>query len=109
MSRAHPGLIGVLSCVLLASLCACSKQGGLSPGASYFQGLPQSVVTEALANPTLQQNLEGDTQTQEESVAQAAVSNMIFCREELSVYKSWLATGTPPAIHPGPVPTHPLE
>jgi hypothetical protein len=45
----------------------------------------------------------------EESLAQASVRNMIFCREELHIYQGWAATGQPPAITPGPVPAHPLE
>jgi hypothetical protein len=95
-----------------AALCclavACSNQG-LSPDASYFRGLPTSTVREALANPTLKRNLEGEDPAAQQSLAQAAVRNMIFCREELHVYQQWLALGKPPPILPGPVPARPLE
>lgn len=89
-------------------LVACGG-GGLSRDGPYFKGLPSSVVVEALANPTLKQNIQGSTPAQQASLAQAAVRNMIFCREELRVYQEWVATGKRPAIRPGPVPAEPLE
>ena len=67
------------------------------------------MVLEALANPTLRQNLEGDSTAQEQSVAQAAVRNIIFCRQELNVFQTWVTTGHAPAIPTGPAPTRPLE
>lgn len=107
---ALPRKLPVLAVAYCLTLVACSSTGGgLSAGASYFQGLPSSVVAEALANPSLRQNMEGVTGGALQSLAQAAVRNMIFCREELHVYQRWIATGQPPAIARGPVPAHPLE
>lgn len=100
-------MLCVVWCLVL--LTGCSGGGGLSPDASYFKGLPAPVVSEALANPTVKRNLEGDSQSDQESLAQASVRNMIFCREELHIYQTWISTGEPPAISPGPVPAEPLE
>lgn len=100
-------IFGCLCACLAASSCAGSS--GLSPGASYFEGLPASVVKEALNNATLRQNLQGESSSSQASLAQAAVRNIIFCREELTVYRAWLDTGVVPKVSPGPVPIHPLE
>jgi hypothetical protein len=100
-------IMPVAGCLMLV---ACGSTGsGLSAGASFFKGLPASVVTEALANPTLKRNMEGMTGEALQSLAQAGVRNMIFCREELHVYQRWIATGQLPAITQGPAPAHPLE
>jgi hypothetical protein len=100
-------ILPAASCMMLAG---CGSTGsGLSTSASYSKGLPSSVVTEALANPSLKQNMQGVTGTALQSLAQAGVRNMIFCREELHVYQKWMATGQPPTITPGPAPVHPLE
>lgn len=99
----------VLAAACCVMLVGCSTGGGLSADGAYFQGLPPSVVNEALALPYFQQTGEGLTGGALQSSAQAGVRNMIFCREELHVYQVWTATGQPPAITPGPVPTHPLE
>lgn len=96
--------------VALLVLAGCSHGGGgVSTDASYFQGLPAPVVAEALANPTVQRNLQGDPQAMQESLAQASVREILFCREGLRVYESWISTGTPPEVSPGPIPAHPIE
>jgi hypothetical protein len=46
---------------------------------------------------------------QQRSLAQASVRTLIACREALRVYLTWIRTGIPPEISPGPVPAHPLE
>lgn len=106
----------VMCAVLLA---ACDASGSTvsgpgavsepSAGAFYFDGLPSAAVREVLANPVQQQNLQGVPGPALGSLAQATVRNLIFCREELRVYQGWIATGRPPSVTPGPVPTHPLE
>ena len=93
----------------LILLMACGGDEGLAADSPYFDGLPPDVVEEALANPTLQRNLEGDTDSAKQSLAQAAVRNFIFCREELRVYEAWIETGSAPTVSPGPVPREPLE
>lgn len=96
----------VTGCIALA---ACGSGRIVSGEASYFEGLPHSVVAEFLGLPIQQRNLAQVSGDAGYSLAQAGVRNMIFCREELHVYRRWLATGQPPAIVRGPVPVHPLE
>ncbi len=98
-----------IALVLSLTLVGCDRGERLSPDASYFQGLPRSVVDEALGNPTVRRNLQGDPQAMMESLAQASVRQIIFCREALRIYEGWIDTGEPPTISPGPVPAHPIE
>lgn len=99
--------------LVLVGICvmgACGSSGTLSADSPIFDGLPQQTVEEALANPHLQRNLEGDEdQQRQQSIAQASVRNIIYCREQLRIYETWLTTGTPPEPTRPPVPDDPLE
>jgi hypothetical protein len=94
-------------CSLAAT--ACGSGNGLSPGGSYFQGLPREAVSEMLTLPHSVQILDAMSGAAQQSLAQAGVRNIIFCREELRVYLGWLSTGRPPVIKAGPRPAHPLQ
>jgi hypothetical protein len=100
-------VITAAALLLAMALVACSRHDALSPDDPIFDGLPRAAVVEALSYPRFEMNLEGDPNMR--SLAQAGVRSLILCRETLRVYETWLRTGVPPEISPGPVPTHPLE
>jgi hypothetical protein len=119
MTRPVRLVTAAVTCCLLLAACdtgsstgstaGSSTTGKLLAGASYFQGLPPSVVAEVLANPTQKLNFLGMSGKPEQSLAQAAVRNMIFCREELHVYQWWVTKGQAPEFTSGPRPAHPLQ
>jgi hypothetical protein len=94
--------------LLAVALAACNRQTTLSPDDPIFDGLPRAAVVETLSLPRVQSNLQGDPPDLR-SLAQASVRTLISCREALRVYETWLRTGVPPEVSPGPVPTRPLE
>ncbi len=100
--------LAILVCGVAVTACGANNQ--VTASASYFQGLPPSVVREMLALPYSQEILRTTPVDEGQlSLAQAMVRNMIFCRSELNVYDSWIATGHPGPITPGPVPARPLQ
>lgn len=98
--------------LVLGVLPGCSRgQSTVSAGDAIFKGLPPEVVREALAMPYVQQQLQpyDPNDPGNHILAQAIVRNIIFCREGLRVYQTWVETGQRPTIAPGPVPETPLE
>ena len=102
------GLLVGLAGLVCLPLAAGASVASLSVSGSYFQGLPRSVAAEFLALPIQQRNMSGWSGIALESFAQAGVRNMIFCREELSIYRHWVNTGRPSSLVPGPMPVDPL-
>ncbi|GEM_PF-7065602 len=99
-------IIGALMATLLIG---CSRSGALSPDDPIFKGLPRAAVVETLSLPRVQTNLKGMSTEQRRSLAQASVRTLIACREALHVYLTWIHTGAPPKVSPGPMPTNPIE
>lgn len=88
-------------------LVGCSRGQNLSPDDPIFDGLPRAAVVETLSLPRVQRNLQGDPALR--SLAQASVRTLIYCREALRVYETWIRTGVAPKVSPGPVPANPIE
>ena len=107
------GRLSLATAVLtLSVLVGCGRgQPTISADDEIFAGLPQEVVEEALAMPYVQQQLKPNDPKDpgNHSLAQAMVRNIIFCREGLRVYQTWVETGQRPTVSPGPVPETPLE
>lgn len=103
--------ISAVVCVLVLGVSCGGGEKDFSADAPMFKGLPPTNVEEALANPHVQSSIDlpYPDPAERESVVQAEVRNMIFCREALRVYQGWIQTGEPPAISPGPMPDDPLE
>lgn len=106
-SRWGRGLaVGTLLAVLFVG---CGQADVLSPDDPIFEGLPRRAVVETLSLPRIQRDLQGESIEQQRSFAQAAVRTLISCREALRVYLTWIRSGVPPEVSPGPVPVNPIE
>ena len=111
--------IGVGVTALVSAAIFSTMAGAYAPvesrilpaGSVIFEGLPKDVVSEVLANPTAQANVamwpEEETEGRN-ALWQGMVINFTQCRQMLSIYEEWRATGEPARLPTLVLPSHPV-
>lgn len=72
-------------------------------------GLDQSVVAEALAHPSVKDDLKNYVEPERSAAVQAFARRIVWCRETLAMFDSWQATGKAQPIPDLPEPSNPAE
>jgi hypothetical protein len=95
------GVIGVFT-------SGCATAGAeLSASEPAFAGLDAAVVAEVLGSPAARTNVAGDDPAVAASRYQGMVRNFTACRDALTVYQEWVATGVAPLLPVQPAPDNP--
>jgi hypothetical protein len=82
-----------------------------SVDSAIFDGLPRDVVSEVLANPQAQDNVQiwpADATEQRNALWQGMVINFVQCRQLLGIYQAWEVSSSAPELPPVTLPANPV-
>lgn len=104
--RVAAGAVVASFAVLLAG---CGGAPDLAADSEVFEGLDRAVVHEVLESPVASGKVEQAAEESRASMAQGIVRNFLQCRGAYAAYRSWVTTGTAPAVPAPSDPVVPLE